>query len=230
MGRGSAGAVLSCAFGAGVAVGTLVSSGLVACEAPPTPHLEHSSSSSSPSLSSSSSSSSFPVSFVAAVHTQGAHADGTVRAVHLSVLPAAAAAGAGSGPGPGTSYPYYYYLPAAGVSTLEPSTGSVHGGTRLRVHLEGGGGGSRARSGGLGAAACRFGPIVVSASSLSRGGSGGGGGEGGGGVLCLAPAGRPGWTDVAVGSRGAACDSAGAGFAPGASGGARPKYRYHSLD
>ena len=105
----------------------------------------------------------------------------------------------------------YTYIPEADVSTLEPSTGPVYGGTRLRVRLQGGG------DGGVGAGACRFGPIVVSASVSDEDL-----------ISCTAPARRPGWTDLAVGSSGAACDSTGAGFLSGERGGAR--YRYHALD
>lgn len=193
---GSAIAASPCSFGVEVAVGSFVSSGLLACEAPPAPPLEHSSSATSSSTSSSS------PSFIAAA-----------RAVPLRVATAGAAGAAAASVA-------YTYLPEADVSTLEPSTGPVYGGTRLRIRLNGGG------DGGGGAVACRFGPIVVSASTF-----GVGAGEGEDGVQCLAPAGRPGWTDVGVvGARGAACDSTGAGFVNGGPGAARSKYRYHSLD
>ena len=109
----------------------------------------------------------------------------------------------------------YTYLPRASVADLEPDTGTLEGGTRLRVRLDIGG------AGGGGAAVCRFGAVVVTASPASLGD------DGFDGILCAAPASRPGWVNVAVGgARGAACDSSGTAFTRGA--GAR--FRYHTLD
>lgn len=81
-----------------------------------------------------------------------------------------------------------------------------------------GGGGDGGGGGGGYARACRFGPVVVSASSGDEGA-----------ISCAAPARRPGWTDVAVGWRGAACDAAGAGGFR-LVGGQPARYRYHTLD
>ena len=173
-----------CSFGGGGvagALGALVSSALVACEALPAPPLE------APAALAS----------VAAL----APAPPVARAVPLSAHSRGTAVA-------------YTYLPRAAVAELEPDTGTLEGGTTLRVRLDVGG------AGGGGAAVCRFGPVVVTASPASLGD------DGFDGVACAAPAGRPGWVSVAVGgARGAACDSTGgAAFTRGA------RYRYHTLD
>ena len=178
-----------CAFGGtrgAHAVGAFISSGLVACEAPPAPPSDVASASGNEREG---------------VSTAGDVAGVAPRAVALRAAGEAVERRSGER---GANVVAYTYLPSTDLFSLEPSAGPVHGGTRLRLRV------THSWGGGSGGGACRFGTVVVAAAEGSRGG------DGGGGVLCVAPARMPGWTDVAVGgAAGAACDSTGAGFAAG---------------